>query len=542
MGSDLYDRFLTELGELQKFRRVYQELHPSLKLPESDPHVTLIVESMAVYAARTQKILDTDRRYRYQTLMWQYFPYLMRALPSLGVMRAVPTGAAAEPAVVEAGERFKVEAQESGQATIYRLLAPIRVLPLTIENVELRPGPTGGPRFALEFRSLLARSQYPVGSLRLHINHLGSYWGSRKIWSALRDKTVQVSVIYDEGAQSSAVAACPYRFELKDLQGIWNPVEAVRYRIHRPELDHFLEVELPASETAWSRFTLLFDTSVDWPSELNIARGDIHLGCGPIENQIRAYASPVSVDGTRRTYPILPPDSGSQWQLAEVRGVSRVTRRKSIPLRSGVIPGPEGTFEVRYAEEDGKTPELVVSLPSTVVDDVVLSVDADWIDTRFEKYLQQSLKFTPYDRVTSFAKWDLAGSLVGNRPGLEAQDGATFLRLLALRSAHRPDADELRTLLAAVGAYSGVFRGSALQLSEISSLIDHQSSIDALVYRLLYTGVPKERFGECVALSERVGALLRGWLPAPQVTLEVTSDAAEERHIDEDPRLGEATP
>ena len=153
MASNEYDRFVKELTALREFRRLYNEMHPSLSIPESDPHTTLIIESMAVYAARTAQMIEDNQQRRYSTLMWQYFPYLMKDLPLGGVLQAIPTTSSVEPVDIDRHELFQIQG-DAGRSALVRTLASVTVAPIAIEKVELRPSPTGGPRVAVVLRSL----------------------------------------------------------------------------------------------------------------------------------------------------------------------------------------------------------------------------------------------------------------------------------------------------------------------------------------------------------------------------------------------------
>src|SRR6478736_6276846 len=104
MNEQLYRAFVDEVQALESFRMAYVAEHPSTPLQPDDPDVRRLLEALALFAARSRQA----------------------ALGTLNEAVELPCGT--ELAVRAGGD--------AGQgAAIFRTLAPLRLLPLSLGRV-----------------------------------------------------------------------------------------------------------------------------------------------------------------------------------------------------------------------------------------------------------------------------------------------------------------------------------------------------------------------------------------------------------------------
>lgn len=450
-------QMLAELSALEDHRKVYQERHPTARLDREDPDVSRLIEALAFFSLRSRQATLRNVRSTFERLFSNYFDFLLTPLASMGLVQATATSQRTEPALLPRGSEFLYTAPD-GAAGVFRTLYDLRILPLTLRRVRqplMRAD--GGYRLILDFQAPSARL-LQVGTLRLHVNYLNDYPSALRILHQIRGHLEQASVVYDRTAdEETAGDVCSVSYgalrEPGDNLDIVHPIEQVRRFFHFPEQDLFINVQVPPSQKAWTRFSLCFDLRATWPRKPYLNNDVFQLFTVPVVNLRREMAQPIVVDGTQDAYPIRHPSPGGIFDLRAVKGVYEMTARglealpagnlltAAGPRTGGASAGAMGAGDVQDAwevewrpdERGVPRPQLLVRMPGAFVVPRKLVVDAHWYQPWFTRHAVGNLQVGLQSRHLEGVEWGALGNLRPERSSALRDDFAGLLQLLALK-------------------------------------------------------------------------------------------------------------
>ncbi|WP_300671480.1 type VI secretion system baseplate subunit TssF [Desulfoluna sp.] len=537
IDETLYQTFLEEMDELDRFRMSYTSLHPGAPLDREDPDVRRLIEAMALLSARTRLAGVRHNSATRRRIFQQFFPYLLTPLPSMAVLQAVPTGMFADTACYPKGSEI-VLAPESGGTAIFQTLHTLNILPVVLDDLGTVQLPDAVTRLMLRLKTSFARND-EIGQLRFFINHLNDYETSLAIHSALQRHVLKATVVFDEHAdQKTAGMPCDITFgRVQDEVDVTHPLEKERLFFHFPWQELFINIEVPQPVGSWTTFTLCLDLAPDWPVTLALTPELFHLFAVPIANLRQDMARPVLYTGTQELCGIYHPDMENGFELHSVQGVFEVTKTGMAPIDPGIlfVSAPSWESEEITDSEGHKHHRLNLHYPTAFQDPKTLSINARWIQPWFSNTLSQRLEIAPFSRGTVGLDWRLALEPI---PHVETplQDNLdVFLRFLTLTNRSELSRNDLMDILQALGVKPQSRFGQILSLLadvriETSARQEDGEGTVKYVYWLYFDDY-EPGFSALMALFLRhVEAILDAWIAG--VGIEVRMARSDGRHTE----------
>ena len=146
--------WLAELHDIESFRRRYYSENRMAQLDREDPDVRRLLEALCFSAVRTRQVTLANLWSTWRRLLGSYFDFLLRPLPAMAIVQAVPTPRMTETAVIPKGTELRLTAQDGFVGT-FTTLGELRLVPLTLDRCEVVPR---GPAFRLVITLV---SQFP---------------------------------------------------------------------------------------------------------------------------------------------------------------------------------------------------------------------------------------------------------------------------------------------------------------------------------------------------------------------------------------------
>lgn len=460
---DLEAVYLEEMQALERFRIAYTGAHPGVPLNREDPDVARMIEAMAFFSARARRAASSRLDDALLRLFRPTFEELLRPLPATCLVKAVPNVRHIETASLPSETDLVLRLPSPtplADDKLFRFttLRPIRLLPATLEGVDmLRRGPLG-TRIAMRFEARFPRNE-PLGRIAIHVNHLGDFGASAQIVHAIASNILAVSVVVDERATSDSVGVpCTFRMgapTLDDARGepIANAFERERLFFRRPEQVHYLEVEVPERVAHWKRFAICIDVGPKWPSALRLTAEMLHLGVVTAVNRVRDFAAMIDEDGTQLRHAVAPQSNQLGLRPQAILSVNRITKEGFSPLEHGSIRGAQGGWE---SSSTGSVNErrvfLEVGIPSAFEKPEQLAVEAIWYQPGLDEVESYDLVPSLAARNVEGVEWQVVSPLTKTAGSPFERDRESVLRLLGMRQQDHMRADDLRFLLRALGA------------------------------------------------------------------------------------------
>lgn len=478
MANDdpLYKAFLTELESLEKFRISYSGQHPQVPLSREDPDIRRITEALAMFTARTRRAGERSLGLSMLRLFRQHFPFLLSPIPSMGMLHArvsprfvdvgtVPRGAD----VVVSPTPAAVSASNLPPRLTFRTLAPLRVLPITLDRVDLFAPEGGGYRMVLGFSAAHDRVD-PIEQLSLYINHLNDFQSSLTVQFALKRHLKRASIVFDEDVREETLGTqCSATFGAEptpnnDFELLSHPLERVRSVLHFPQQEMFLSMRVSSQPRNWRRFSVIFELDSRWPRELKLTPDTFQLHVAPMINLLRAMSDPITYDATQDRYPIMHPEVALRYRMHSITGVYRLDQDEGlVPLRPGIVGEREHAYEIETeGQEDRRKAYLSLDMPQAFLEPFRVAVDAIWHQPVFQDDRPFEYQAGLFDRYLEGLTWECLGAFSQPRHNQLGEDISGLLELLSMKNKRFLDRDELVFLLSAIGADRSRVFGSVL--------------------------------------------------------------------------------
>lgn len=466
IDEGLYKKFLEQMQELERFRITYTSAHSTVPLDREDPDVRRMIEAMAFFSARTHRagmrnIIDSHLR-----IFQQCFPYLPLALPAMGIFKAGITGKFAETVILPKGTELAV-ASPQGRSAIFLTRRDLKILPLTIREVQTLFLPGKGRRIIIDMQTPYARSD-EIGTLSIHINHLNNFKASLLVFHSLKHSLKKASVVFNEKVtETSRGTTCEATFaspaDTEEEEDRFHPILEERFFFQMPQQDLYMNVKIPTPPRNWERITICLDLDESWPKNMVLNRDVFHLFTVPGINLSKAPAKPLICDGTREEYPILHPDAGLDYVLHSLRGVYVVEEEGSVPLRPGIISGGNRSYELlrRFLPEQKKHQfYLLINFPEAISSPKTLMVDGLWFQPQFSNVIGEKLNVFPYSRNVPGIEWEIAGNIFAHSNNNFGDNMDNFMNLFTLKNKPDLNIDDVHSLLLALGnVFTSEFKG-----------------------------------------------------------------------------------
>lgn len=194
--SFYYQEELSILRDLAaEFSRQYPAIAPMLAATGADPDVERILEGAAYLSSFVKHRLDDEFPEIVQGMLQHIFPHYLRPIPSSTLVRFSPSNSVTP---LRRGVEL-VSMPVEGVACRFTTTAPLDILPLTVENVQLEHHPDGKATLSLSFASALPLANLELGSLPIFV--AGAYADAVEAHRFVLDRVESVSV--QAGARGS---------------------------------------------------------------------------------------------------------------------------------------------------------------------------------------------------------------------------------------------------------------------------------------------------------------------------------------------------
>ncbi|RME72431.1 MAG: hypothetical protein D6776_08785 [Planctomycetota bacterium] len=538
-SESLHKAFLAEMQALEDFRMAYVAAHPRAQLERDDPDVRRLIEALAFFSARTREVARENVLAARRRLFRQYFDFLLQPVPAMGLVQARVGGRFAERLTLPAGTELLLRAG-AGREASFRTTDALEILPLRLRSVRTLPREDGGIRLALDLQASHPQNE-PLETLRLQVNHMGSYAASLRVLSLLGTHLERAVACFDTArvTEDTEGLACRVRFGQRERREPSaqdpHPLEAIRRSLYLPEAALGLRVDMPGAPRRWQRLTIAFDLDHRFPASLRLGEQVFALFCVPVTNLTRAAASPITVDGLHERYAIRPFDPALGMRLHTVEGVYELGEDGSMrPLVPSGLGPAEGSYEI---ERDGGrgAPEawLRLEIPDAYERPRKVALEASWTQPWFSRELAaERVTARLATRVVPGLAFEPLGPLRPELANPLAEDMDALLRLVLLRNRPRLDLGALRFLLDALGVLEHSPLAPALervQGLEVDLVPRPGDSGLQQRYRLLLAASDASVRPLVDVLAGHIVQLLDAWLPESDVVLEVCEPGAEQR-------------
>ncbi|WP_225411749.1 type VI secretion system baseplate subunit TssF [Stigmatella hybrida] len=529
----IYQDYLSELDALERFRQRFLESHPSVPLDREDPHVRRLIESMAFFAVQTRLATQHNLRSTWLRLFSSFFDFLLKPLPAVAMVQALPTEKMTETLVLQRGTELRL-APAHGAAGSFRLRRNLRVLPIAMRGMQVLRLDDGRYRLLVHFESAFPRRD-PVGLFSLYVRHLDEYRPSLAVFHALRKHLQQLSVVYDAPADASSQGMpCEYTFgdappEMEDAGDFEHPLQRVRGFFQMPEQGLFLHVAVPSSRKEWTRFSLCLDLDKAWSVGRSTHPDFFQPFVVPVENLKAEPAQPISADGTRSEYTIRGMTAGRELELHAVTGVYALGRSGRTPMRPAFLPGEGPSYELEESLDEEMRPRhgLLVRLPEAFVEPQKLLVEALWYQPRFVSEASGRVTVSTPGRHVEGLKWHLVGRLEPHRDSALRNDVTGLTRLLSWKVKSTLERNELAALLSYLGTPAEEpFRRVIPWIRELKATVAPDGALRGSgllhVYELLLEPFDASAEPLVACFLEQVQHLLEAWNGEASVLLRPT--------------------
>lgn len=151
MSDDLLTYYNRELAWFNRALATFSESHPktagNLRISEDaveDPHISRLIESVALLNARIQSRLDDDFPRIVAALLEHLYPFYLAPKPSMLLAELQPTHGIDKAVTIDPGFLFETEAVD-GVPCRFQTRYPVTLTPLSLQKASLLPRPFSTP-------------------------------------------------------------------------------------------------------------------------------------------------------------------------------------------------------------------------------------------------------------------------------------------------------------------------------------------------------------------------------------------------------------
>jgi type VI secretion system protein ImpG len=519
--------FLAELEALERFRISYTGLYPRVPLTREDPDIRRLLEALAFFSARTRVTAERAVNGNLLRLFQQQFSYVLGPVPAVTMLQAEPTDRYVSALDLPRGMDLIVSRSGAKDRARYRFktTAPLRLLPIRLEGVEMRAVRGVGYRIALRFVSPHPTS-VALDAVSLHINHLNDLAASMAVRHAIATHLVSASVVFDKGARDEGGQPCRVEFGAPrpaphETEPFEQPIQRFRSFLQYPQAEMFLHARGIRAPAGWQRFSLVLDVDGAWPPELSLTADSFVLHAVPVVNIKQDMANPIRCDGTQERYAVRHPDGGLCPQA--ILGVYRMTDGGMAPIAPSVLGSDQAGYEVVFEGKGAeRTAWLSLDLPGAFERPERVAVEALWMQPDLGEARVGELEINVeelqarlFDRHVEGVAWSCVGTLAPSAASDVEDDRVKLLRLMAMKNQRALSLEDLVFLLQALGVQ---------RRPEFSRLVSQLKALDldrkpagrraggsALVYQLTFDRLEGPDLPALELFCARLHEMLEAW-------------------------------
>jgi type VI secretion system protein ImpG len=456
--------YVAELEALEKFRVLYTGLHPNAPLAREDPDVRRLIEALAFFSARTRVAAERTVNESLLRIFRQHFPYTLSPMPAMVMLRATSTPSHVDTVELPRGvgvlvRRRPTKGQPGGSRRYhFRTTAPLRLVPLSLDAVELGPGKNKGHRIILRLSSRFARTE-PIGKISLHVNHLNDLFASMTMLLAFKQHLVRASVVYGKTVYADTEGAeCGVSFGAPEpgpdeMAAFEHPEQRFRAALHFPQAEQYLHLDVPGTRGSWQQIAICLDVGEGWPLEYSLTPDTFDLNVVPVMNIKQDMADPIECDGTQERYPVRHPDAGQGMVPHSLLGVYQLTPKGMAPMEPGVLgPTKQGYETVFEGKDEARRAWVMIDLPTAFYRPENVAIEAFWSQPDLTGAHADELEVQLAERHVEGVRWDCSGALVPHATNELEDDRDSLLAMVSLKSLRFLGLDELTFLARALGS------------------------------------------------------------------------------------------
>ncbi len=519
LDDKIYQAFLEELQQIEKFRTSNATLFENTPLDSEDPYTKRLVESIAFFGARA-RIQGVGRLTQiHQRLFRQYFPYLVNPLPAIAMMQVTPSLRYPQKVVLPAGSELFFKTATHQKAS-FQTLSSLEVFPLFMSKFEFTRAEGRFWRCTLEYSSLQVSTE-EVGTLKLYINHLNSFFSSLKAAFAMQRSLEKVEIFYDTSKPESGKGiAGKIRFgaDHDEKEVFMHEIEKLRSLLHLPQQELFISFKIPPYGKKWQTLTICIDFNEKWPESLKLNADSLVPFIVPIVNLKKGYADPILCDGTKDHYPILYPEGSTKSELHTVMMVSELLSQGAKPLKPGILGVGKESYEVDYF-----TQQISLDIPDAFNDPKTISVLALWTQPWFSNHLSEELELL-FNEAQSFGLGvRLLGPIYRHEKTIE-DDPNFLIRILSLKNQNHLNLNEILFILNGMKKLSQGFFDAVpdwIQDLKINQKMDTKNFSSVIEYEFFLKDWGGQRWEVAILFFYYVNRMLNCWLPNFEIETKV---------------------
>ncbi|MER0237074.1 type VI secretion system baseplate subunit TssF [Fulvimarina sp. MAC8] len=368
MAEGFLRRYADELDALRgragRFARAFPKIAGRLRLTgefADDPHVERLVQSFAYSAARIRQKLDDEFPELTDGLLETLYPHYLAPIPSMSIVRFSPSPGLADLRLLTRHSELRCEPLR-GEQCRFRTTQDVVVAPVELTAASLGGQPLDAPVTPHQGAAACLRLSLtlPPGSggpkelgldrLRLH---LAAPWRqSSALAELLFGHTLGIAIARHSSDPSPmllpASKLTPVGFTPEEGMLPYPATSFAGYR-HLTELfalpQKFLFVDIEGL-AGWEEDKLeifVYLDRTDAGLERSVTRNDIVLNAAPVVNLFQQRCEPITLDGTRTEYRLLP--DSRRHATREIYSVDSV----SINERNGASHPSQPFFGRRRA-------------------------------------------------------------------------------------------------------------------------------------------------------------------------------------------------
>ncbi len=439
----IYSAFLEEMQYLENFRERYSNFFTDIPLENDDPDIKRLIESMAVFSARTRLAGKENISRLHKRIFSQICPFLSSPLPATGLLKINPHSIV-EPVEIEKNTGLIVTT-ESGDSAYFRTLYNLEVFPFTVSGLECQTRSGNKPQIVISLDTYVDISK-DIGKLSFYLNYLNSYVESLTLQHYLKHSLKELSVSFDD----SDFIDCEFSIGAPEKShDDCHPIEKERLFFHFPEQSLYLNINLCGFNGGWSNMKIILDLDSPLPADISLNKDIFQLFVVPIENLRSEKSEPILIDGTKTRYPIYPPKLEENLKLHSVNAVYKTEKNTMIPVRPGILSGNTDSYELEYILTDKgvSQPYINANMPGAFEENVQVVIDGLWFKPSLSENLWQKLTVQPNQLNVPGLEWKIAGKVIPHSEIQFKRDSDVFLKITSLKHNDFLNLEELIFLL-----------------------------------------------------------------------------------------------
>ncbi len=331
MADGFLQRYNDELAAIRRraarFADAFPKIAGRLRVTgevADDPHVERLIQSFAYSAARVRQKLDDEFPELTDGLLETLYPHYLAPLPSMSIVRFVPSSTLASVQTVPRHTEIFAE-PIGGESCRFRTTQETEVAPVEIVSASLTghpisapPSPHAGAAGCLRLSIRARDANKPLGEIgldRLRLHIASSWQQAVAIHELLVNHTLGIALAHHADDRAPvmlpAKALGPVGFEADEAILPYPASSFTGYRLLTEFFalpQKFLFVDIVGLK-AWHGETLEIFIYLDETSaklERAISARDFVLNATPIVNLFRQNCEPIALDGARTEYRVLP--------------------------------------------------------------------------------------------------------------------------------------------------------------------------------------------------------------------------------------------